>query len=194
MKIILASTSLSRKKVLEKLAIPFECVPPVCDETPLPGESAEQLVVRLAKLKAQSLVAKYPNSLIIGSDQVGVLNDQIVGKPHTVENARIQLKKSSGNTFYFFTGMTVIDTQSMQSTTICEPFKVTFRQLSDAEIDAYIAKEMPLQCAGSFKCDELGITLFDKLEGNDINSLIGLPLLTLNKIMIKMGHNPLLIA
>lgn len=194
MKIILASTSLSRKKVLEKLAIPFECVPPVCDETPLPGESAEQLVVRLAKLKAQSLVAKYPNSLIIGSDQVGVLNDQIVGKPHTVENARIQLKKSSGNTFYFFTGMTVIDTQSMQSTTICEPFKVTFRQLSDAEIDAYIAKEMPLQCAGSFKCDELGITLFDKLEGNDINSLIGLPLITLNKIMIKMGHNPLLIA
>ncbi|MCX8639614.1 septum formation inhibitor Maf [Gilliamella sp. B3172] len=194
MKIILASTSLSRKKVLEKLAIPFECVPPVCDETPLPGESAEQLVVRLAKLKAQSLVAKYPNSLIIGSDQVGVLNDQIVGKPHTVENARIQLKKSSGNTFYFFTGMTVIDTQSMQSTTICEPFKVTFRQLTDAEIDAYIAKEMPLQCAGSFKCDELGITLFDKLEGNDINSLIGLPLITLNKIMIKMGHNPLLIA
>lgn len=194
MKIILASTSLSRKKVLEKLAIPFECVPPVCDETPLPGESAEQLVVRLAKLKAQSLVAKYPNSLIIGSDQVGVLNDQIVGKPHTIENARIQLKKSSGNTFYFFTGMTVIDTQSMQSTTICEPFKVTFRQLTDAEIDAYIAKEMPLQCAGSFKCDELGITLFDKLEGNDINSLIGLPLLTLNKIMIKMGHNPLLIA
>ncbi|WP_294832778.1 nucleoside triphosphate pyrophosphatase [uncultured Gilliamella sp.] len=194
MKIILASTSLSRKKVLEKLAIPFECVPPVCDETPLPGESAEQLVVRLAKLKAQSLVAKYPNSLIIGSDQVGVLNDQIVGKPHTVENARIQLKKSSGNTFYFFTGMTVIDTQSMQSTTICEPFKVTFRHLTDAEIDAYIAKEMPLQCAGSFKCDELGITLFDKLEGNDINSLIGLPLLTLNKIMIKMGHNPLLIA
>lgn len=194
MKIILASTSLSRKKVLEKLAIPFECVPPVCDETPLPGETAEQLVVRLAKLKAQSLVAKYPNSLIIGSDQVGVLNDQIVGKPHTVENARIQLKKSSGNTFYFFTGMTVIDTQSMQSTTICEPFKVTFRHLTDAEIDAYIAKEMPLQCAGSFKCDELGITLFDKLEGNDINSLIGLPLLTLNKIMIKMGHNPLLIA
>ncbi|WP_294844967.1 nucleoside triphosphate pyrophosphatase [uncultured Gilliamella sp.] len=194
MKIILASTSLSRKKVLEKLAIPFECVPPVCDETPLPGESAEQLVVRLAKLKAQSLVAKYPNSLIIGSDQVGVLNDQIVGKPHTVENARIQLKKSSGNTFYFFTGMTVIDTQSMQSTTICEPFKVTFRHLTDAEIDAYIAKEMPLQCAGSFKCDELGITLFDKLEGNDINSLIGLPLITLNKIMIKMGHNPLLIA
>lgn len=194
MKIILASTSLSRKKVLEKLAIPFECVPPVCDETPLPGESAEQLVVRLAKLKAQSLVAKYPNSLIIGSDQVGVLNDQVVGKPHTVENARIQLKKSSGNTFYFFTGMTVIDTQSMQSTTICEPFKVTFRHLTDAEIDAYIAKEMPLQCAGSFKCDELGITLFDKLEGNDINSLIGLPLLTLNKIMIKMGHNPLLIA
>ncbi|NUF50307.1 Maf family protein [Gilliamella sp. ESL0250] len=193
MRIILASTSPSRKKILEKLAIPFDCVPPICDETPLVGESAQQLVVRLAKLKAQSLVTDYPNSLIIGSDQVGVLDNQIVCKPHTVENARTQLKNSSGKAFYFYTGMTVINTQSMQSTSICEPFKVTFRSLNDAEIDAYIAKEMPLQCAGSFKCDELGITLFDKLEGDDINSLVGLPLLKLNKIMIEMGCNPLLI-
>ncbi|MCX8573735.1 MULTISPECIES: Maf family protein [unclassified Gilliamella] len=194
MKIILASTSLSRKKVLEKLAIPFECVAPICDETPLSGESAKQLVERLAKLKAQSLVAQYPNSLIIGSDQVGVLDDHIVCKPHTVENARMQLRNSSGKAFYFYTGMTVINTVNGQSTTICEPFKVTFRQLTDAEIDAYILKEMPLQCAGSFKCDELGITLFDKLEGEDINSLVGLPLLKLNKIMITMGYNPLLIS
>lgn len=193
MRIILASTSPSRKKVLEKFAIPFECVPPICDETPLAGESAEQLVVRLANLKAQSLVDKYPDSLIIGSDQVGVLEGKIVCKPHTVENARKQLANSSGKTFYFYTGMTVINTRSGQSTTLCEPFKVTFRQLSSSEIDTYIAKEMPLQCAGSFKCDELGITLFDKLEGDDINSLVGLPLLKLNKIMIEMGCNPLLL-
>lgn len=193
MRIILASTSLSRKKVLEKLAIPFECVPPICDETPLVNESAQQLVVRLANAKAQSLVANYPDSLIIGSDQVGVLDDQIVCKPHTVENAQQQLKNSSGKAFYFYTGMTVIDTRTRQSQTICEPFKVTFRRLTDAEIDAYIAKEMPLQCAGSFKCDELGITLFDKLEGDDINSLVGLPLIKLNKIMIDMGCNPLLL-
>lgn len=193
MRIILASTSLSRKKVLDKLAIPFECVPPICDETPLANESAEQLVVRLANAKAQSLVASYPDSLIIGSDQVGVLDGQIVCKPHTIENAKHQLKNSSGKAFYFYTGMTVINTYTGQSQTICEPFKVTFRQLTDAEIEAYIAKEMPLQCAGSFKCDELGITLFDKLEGDDINSLVGLPLIKLNKIMIDMGCNPLLL-
>lgn len=192
MKIILASTSLSRKKILHKLAIPFECVAPICDETPLAGESAEQLVLRLSKIKAQSLVEHYPNSLIIGSDQVGVLDDKIVGKPHTIDNARKQLQNSSGKAFYFYTGMTVINTNTSQSVTLCEPFKVTFRQLTDAEIDAYIAKEQPLQCAGSFKCDELGITLFDKLEGDDINSLVGLPLLKLNKIMIQMGYNPLL--
>lgn len=191
MRIILASTSLSRKKVLEKLAIAFQCVPPICDETPLPNESAEQLVIRLSKLKAKSLITQYPNCLIIGSDQVGVLEDKIVCKPHTVENARQQLRNSSGKSFYFYTGMTVINTASGQSNTICEPFKVTFRHLTDAEINAYIAKEMPLQCAGSFKCDELGITLFDKLEGDDINSLVGLPLLKLNKIMIEMGCNPL---
>jgi MAF protein len=193
MRIILASTSQSRKKVLEKLAIPFECVPSICDETPLKGESAEQLVVRLAQMKAQSLVTSYPNSLIIGSDQVGVLDGNIVCKPHTVDNARKQLRQSSSKAFYFYTGMTVINTKTQQQTTICEPFKVTFRHLTDSEIDAYISKEMPLQCAGSFKCDELGITLFDKLEGNDINSLVGLPLLKLNKIMIEMGCNPLLL-
>lgn len=192
MKVILASTSLSRKKVLNKLAIDFACVPPICDETPLEGESAEQLVLRLSKLKAQSLVAYYPDSLIIGSDQVGVLDDKIVGKPHTIANARKQLQNSSGKAFYFYTGMTVINTKTAQSITVCEPFKVTFRQLTDAEIDAYIVKEQPLQCAGSFKCDELGITLFEKLEGDDINSLVGLPLLKLNKIMIQMGCNPLL--
>ena len=193
MRIILASTSLSRKKVLEKLAIPFECVPPICDETPQANESAQQLVVRLAYAKAQSLVPSYRDCLIIGSDQVGVLDGQIVCKPHTVENAQQQLRNSSGKAFYFYTGMTVINSHTDQSQTICEPFKVTFRQLTDAEIDAYITKEMPLQCAGSFKCDELGITLFDKFEGDDINSLVGLPLIKLNKIMINMGCNPLLL-
>lgn len=193
MKIILASTSLSRKKVLEKLAIKFECHAPICDETPLVGETAEQLVLRLSQIKAQSLVSRFPHSLIIGSDQVGVLDGKIIGKPHTIDNARQQLKNSSGKTFLFYTGMTVINTDTLQSITICEPFKVTFRQLTVLEIDAYISKEKPLNCAGSFKCDELGITLFDKLEGDDINTLVGLPLLTLNKIMIKMGYNPLLV-
>lgn len=192
MQIILASTSVSRRKVLEKLAIPFQCVPPICDETPLVGESAQQLVVRLSQIKAQSLVDKYPDSLIIGSDQVGVLDGTIIGKPHTDNNARQQLKNSSGKTVTFYTGMTVINTNTRESVTLCEPFNVTFRALSECEINAYVAKEQPLHCAGSFKCDELGITLFEKLEGEDIHSLIGLPLIKLNHIMIDMGYNPLL--
>lgn len=193
MRIILASTSSARKIVLEKLGIPFECVPPICDETPLVNERAEALVVRLSKMKAQSLLKNHTNSLIIGSDQVGVLEGNIMGKPHTVENAQKQLTHSSGKTVFFYTGMTVINSDTLQSVTICEPFNVTFRDLTDAEIRAYIAKEQPLQCAGSFKCDGLGITLFEKLEGEDINALVGLPLLKLNHILNEMGVNPLLL-
>lgn len=192
LRIILASTSESRKKILQKFAIPFECIAPNCDETPLANESATELVLRLSTIKAQSVARFNANSIVIGSDQVGVLDGKIVGKPLTVENARAQLQKSSGKTFCFYTGLTVINTQSNEMVTLCEPFSVTFRQLSLAEIDAYIAKEMPLQCAGSFKCDELGITLFERFVGEDINSLVGLPLIKLNQILIKMGFNPLL--
>ncbi|XKM14385.1 nucleoside triphosphate pyrophosphatase [Orbaceae bacterium ac157xtp] len=192
-KLVLASTSQSRKKILTKLGLPFECIAPDCDETPLDNESAQDLVLRLAQIKAQSVADRYPNKIVIGSDQVGVLNGKIIGKPHTVENARQQLLASSGKTICFYTGMSVMHLATQQKVTICEPFEVTFRQLSIAEIDAYIAKERPLQCAGSFKCDELGITLFDKLKGNDINSLVGLPLIQLTKIMIDMGFNPLLL-
>lgn len=196
MKLILASTSESRKKILKKLAIPFDCIAPECDETPLLNENAKDLVLRLSYIKAQSVAKNYigTETIIIGSDQVGVLDGQIVGKPHTVENAKLQLSKSSGKTFLFYTGLSVINAQTQQSVTIFEPFQVTFRPLSEAEIASYIAKEMPLQCAGSFKCDELGITLFEKFEGNDINALVGLPLIKLTKIMTEMGYNPLLIT
>lgn len=193
MKIILASTSISRQKILKKFALPFECIAPNCDETPLPQENAIDLVLRLSQLKAESVAKHRPNDMVIGSDQVGVLDDKIIGKPHTIANARQQLINSSGKTFYFYTGLCVIHQQSKQMVTIYEPFSVTFRKLTLAEIDAYIAKEMPLQCAGSFKCDELGITLFEKLNGNDVNTLVGLPLIKLNQIMIDMGFNPLLL-
>lgn len=195
MKIILASTSESRKKILKKFAIPFDCIVPVCDETPLADETAIELVLRLSQAKAQSIADQYigTKSLIIGSDQVGVLDNKIIGKPHTISNAKQQLRNSRGKEFYFYTGLCVIDANTQKMVTCYEPFKVTFRHLNEAEIDAYIAKEMPLQCAGSFKCDELGITLFNNLEGDDINSLVGLPLIRLNKIMIEMGYNPLLI-
>ncbi|WP_392553134.1 nucleoside triphosphate pyrophosphatase [Orbus wheelerorum] len=195
MKIILASTSESRKKILKKFAIPFECVAPICDETPLTNESATDLVLRLSHVKAQSIAKNYAgtDTLIIGSDQVGVLDGEIVGKPHTIDNAKQQLLNSRRKAFYFYTGLCVINAKTQNMSLSYESFKVTFRHLDEAEINAYINKEMPLHCAGSFKCDELGITLFDKLEGDDINSLVGLPLIRLNKIMIEMGYNPLLL-
>ncbi|MCO6523756.1 MAG: septum formation inhibitor Maf [Candidatus Schmidhempelia sp.] len=192
MKLILASTSVSRQKILKKFNIPFDCIAPDCDETPQPNENAITLVQRLSCIKAESVAKQCIDSIIIGSDQVGVLNKQIIGKPHTVDNAIKQLQACSGKTINFYTGLTVIDTGKQQRITIYEPFAVTFRQLSLAEISAYVEKEQPLYCAGSFKCDELGITLFDKLMGDDINTLIGLPLIRLNKILIKMGYNPLL--
>jgi MAF protein len=192
MKLILASTSVSRQKILKKFNITFDCVAPDCDETPYPNEEAINLVQRLSRTKAESVAKQYANSIIIGSDQVGVLNKQIIGKPHTVDNAVKQLQACSGKTVNFYTGLTVIHTANQQSITVYEPFSVTFRQLSLTEISAYIEKEQPLYCAGSFKCDELGITLFDKLTGEDINTLIGLPLIRLNKILIEMGYNPLL--
>lgn len=194
MNIILASTSLSRKKILEKFLMPFECIAPDCDETPLANESALELVLRLSQIKAQSVALRYPHHLVIGSDQVGVLDGQIIGKPHTIDKAIEQLHQSSGRTVNFYTGLCVIHEHTQQITTICEPFKVKFRTLSSAEIESYVLKELPLHCAGSFKCDELGITLFDELEGDDINTLVGLPLIKLNKIMINMGFNPLLLS
>lgn len=193
MKLILASTSESRKKILKKFALPFDCVAPQCDETPLPNESAIDLVLRLSQIKAESVAAHHPNDIVIGSDQVGVLDGKIIGKPHSTDNAIAQLLNSSGKTFYFYTGLCVIHQSSQQITTLYEPFKVTFRQLTLAEIESYVQKEKPLQCAGSFKCDELGITLFEKFEGHDINALVGLPLIKLNQILIQMGFNPLLL-
>lgn len=192
MKLILASTSVSRQNILKKFNLAFDCVAPDCDETPYPNEEAINLVQRLSRIKAESVAKQYANRIIIGSDQVGVLNKQIIGKPHTVENAIKQLQACSGKTIHFYTGLTVMHTGNQQSITVYEPFSVTFRHLSLAEICAYIEKEQPLYCAGSFKCDELGITLFDKLTGEDINTLIGLPLIRLNKILIEMGYNPLL--
>ncbi|WP_392565745.1 Maf family protein [Utexia brackfieldae] len=194
MKIILASTSLSRQKILKKFQIPFESIAPTCDETPLENEDAVSLVLRLSKIKAQSVAKHQPNSLVIGSDQVGVFNGQIIGKPLTEDNAIRQLTACSGQTIHFYTGLTVINTVTHQSITLYEPYEVTFRQLTLDEIKAYIRKEQPLQCAGSFKCDELGITLFEKLHGDDINTLVGLPLIRLNQILIEMDYNPLLNA
>ncbi|KMW71857.1 septum formation inhibitor Maf [Photorhabdus luminescens subsp. luminescens] len=189
--IILASTSSYRRMLLEKLRLPFICAAPDTDEAPRMNENAEQLVMRLAQAKAQALQAKYSQHLIIGSDQVCVINGEITGKPHSFENAFKQLRQASGHCVTFYTGISLFNSKTGIADTRCELFNVYFRELTDDEIWAYLTAENPLNCAGSFKSEGLGITLFERLEGKDPNTLIGLPLITLTELLIRQGVNPL---
>ena len=177
--------------LLEKLGIPFECAAPEVDETPQAGESPRHLVTRLAKEKAQSLAARYPSHLIIGSDQVCVLDGVITGKPHTEANACQQLMQARGNIVTFYTGLALYNSASGHLQTECEPFDVHFRHISEQEIADYVRRERPLNCAGSFKSEGLGIALFDKLDGRDPNTLVGLPLIALCQMLRREECNPL---
>ncbi|MDU4126014.1 nucleoside triphosphate pyrophosphatase [Pantoea sp.] len=189
--ILLASTSPFRQALLQKLGLPFITAAPEVDEAPLPGETASALVTRLAIAKAQALAQAFPDHWIIGSDQVCVLDGVITGKPHSVENARAQLRAASGNRITFYTGLALYHPASQQLMHCCEPFVVHFREITDAEIAVYIEKEQPLHCAGSFKSEGLGICLFERLEGRDPNTLVGLPLIALNGMLRQAGINPL---
>lgn len=191
--IVLASTSPFRRSLLEKLGMPFITAAPEVDETPLAGEDARHLVTRLAQAKAQALRERFPDHLIIGSDQVCVLNNQIAGKPHTEENAVQQLLLARGTIVTFYTGLALYNSANGQLQTQCEPFDVHFRHLTDDEIRRYVQKEQPLNCAGSFKSEGLGITLFERLEGKDPNTLIGLPLISLCEMLRNEDSNPLMV-
>ncbi|WED27679.1 Maf-like protein [Vibrio sp. DW001] len=184
--LILASTSPFRKSILEKIQIPFKQANPSCDETPLERETPEQLVLRLALNKAKSCKTN-DHSLIIGSDQVCVINGDIIGKPHTVENAVKQLTAASGQCITFYTGLALYNTSTDSTSVKLDTFKVHFRTLNQKQIEDYVKREQPLTCAGSFMSEGLGIALFDKLEGKDPNSLIGLPLITLIDMLEKQG-------
>jgi len=188
----LASTSVYRQQLLAKLTTNFQTAKPDVDETPLAGESAEQLVKRLSLAKAQAVASGLTQGLIIGSDQVAVFNGDIIGKPHSRDNAFVQLTRFSGHNVTFLTGLALINVATGNFQIIVEPFDVCFRDLSAAEINAYIEKEQPLDCAGSFKSEGLGISLFNQLRGDDPNSLIGLPLIRLNQLLINEGVNLLL--
>lgn len=188
----LASTSVYRQQLLSKLTSQFQAIKPQVDETPLAGESATQLVSRLALAKAQAVAADLHSGLVIGSDQVAVFDNTIIGKPHTVANACAQLTRFSGQRVTFLTGLALINAHSGNRQLVVEPFYVQFRSLSAAEISAYVEKEQPLDCAGSFKSEGLGISLFSKLSGDDPNSLIGLPLIRLNQMLLNEGVNVLL--
>ncbi|WP_208642927.1 Maf family protein [Rahnella woolbedingensis] len=190
--ILLASTSVYRKALLEKTGLTFTCAAPNIDETPVPGESPAELVKRLAQSKATALASAYPGHLIIGSDQVCVIDGNITGKPHTFDNAFRQLQAASGKTVTFYTGLSLYNGETQTAQTLCETFDVTFRPLTAEEITGYLHREEPYDCAGSFKCEGLGITLFDSLTGRDPNTLIGLPLIALLAFLREQGINPLI--
>lgn len=184
--LVLASTSPFRQQLLEKLSLPFRTQSPICDETPLPGESPQDLVLRLAQTKAESCSLTQP-SLVIGSDQVCVIDGEIVGKPLSREQAIQQLLSQSGKSIDFYTGLAVFNSQTGQTLSKLDTFRVHFRQLSQAQIEYYVDVEQPFYCAGSFKSEGLGIALFERLEGKDPNTLIGLPLIDLVDILEKHG-------
>jgi len=185
--LILASTSRYRKALLEKLGLPFECAAPDVDERPLAGESAEALVARLARAKADAVAQHRDHGLIIGSDQVCVCDDHILGKPGTIDNAIAQLMAAQGRSVTFYTGLCVVDAATAKAYQLVEPFTVHFRNLDEAAIRRYVEAELPLDCAGSFKCEGMGIVLFKGLEGRDPNALIGLPLIGLIELLERHG-------
>ncbi|MFA7240830.1 MAG: Maf family nucleotide pyrophosphatase [Sulfuricellaceae bacterium] len=187
MELILASTSPYRRELLSRLKIPFEVTSPLVDETPLPDEMPEQTAFRLAIAKAQAVAAQHPDALIIGSDQVATLDGMQLGKPHTHENATRQLRTMRGKTVTFHTALCLYNSRSGNTQAQVVPFKVSFRNLSDAEIEGYLQKEQPYNCAGSAKAEGLGIALIEKMTGDDPNALIGLPLIALVDMLKHEG-------
>lgn len=185
--LLLASTSPFRRELLARLQLPFTAAAPVADETPRPGEAPAALVARLAEAKARSVLAEAPDALVIGSDQVATLAGRIVGKPGSQARALAQLQQAAGKTVEFYTGLCLLDGASGRRQLAVEPFKVVFRQLSAAQLDRYLQREQPYQCAGAFKAEGLGVALFERLEGDDPSSLIGLPLIRLIRMLEAEG-------
>lgn len=189
--LVLASSSPYRRQLLERLGLPFDWQAPAIDERPKPEEAPATLVTRLAQAKASALAATYPDALIIGSDQVAVLDGQILGKPGSFEAAQRQLLAASGRSVEFFTGLCLLNSATGTAQVHCEPFRVHFRSLTPTQVSVYLRKEQPYDCAGSFKAEGLGICLFRQLEGRDPNALIGLPLIALIDLLRHEGVDPL---
>jgi 7-methyl-GTP pyrophosphatase len=189
--LILGSSSPFRAEILAKLGLPFITASPDIDESQLEGETPEQLVKRLSEQKALAIAIKHPASLIIGSDQVAVLDGQVLGKPGDHENAVKQLTTSAGKTVKFLTGLALYNSQTKHMQSLVEPFEVSFKTITAKQIEFYLQQEQPYQCAGSFKSEGFGISLFSKLHGEDPNSLIGLPLIKLIQLLAVEGIDAL---
>ena len=185
--LILGSTSRYRRELLQRLRVPFDVVSPDVDETPLPSEAPQALATRLALAKAKAVAALHPNAVVIGSDQVADLNGDPLGKPGTHERAVVQLQRMRGQTVIFQTAVSVVCQASGFEQTELAQIKVRFRELSDAEIEAYLRAEEPYDCAGSAKSEGLGIALLDAIDNDDPTALIGLPMIRTARLLRAAG-------
>ena len=184
---ILASTSPYRRALLGRLRLPFDCEPPGCDEQRQPGEAADALAMRLAQAKAEAVAARRPGCIVIGSDQVAMRGEEILGKPGSVERCIEQLRRSSGRDVTFLTAVHVIDGPHGRAESHLDRTRVVFRTLDDGEIARYVAADRPLDCAGGFKAESLGIALFERIESADPTALTGLPLAWLSGALRRAG-------
>lgn len=186
-RIVLASTSRYRAELLRRLLPAFEQRAPGTDEAALPGEAPDARAARLARAKAAAVADGLRDTLVIGSDQVAELDGEVLDKPGRVANARAQLAASSGRVVHFHTALCLLDNRSGQHQLHVDHTRAHFRALSAAEIERYVAREQPLDCAGSFKCEGLGISLFERIDSEDPSALIGLPLIALARLLRATG-------
>ena len=185
--IVLASTSPFRQALLNRLRLTFVTAAPHVDESRLADEDPEAMVLRLAADKATAVARRYPHALIIGSDQVACIDGLILGKPGSRDRAIEQLILAAGRPVQFYTGLSLLNAATGHVQTVCEPYTVHFRRLSKRQIERYVDAEQPFNCAGSFKSEGLGIVLFERFDGDDPNSLIGLPLIRLVSLLETEG-------
>ena len=190
--LILASTSRYRRELLGRLRLPFEVISPEVDETALPGEAPAPLAERLALAKARAVSALHPGAVVIGSDQVCELDGQPLGKPGDHARATQQLRLLSDHTAVFHTAVSVVQASTGFEQSALSSVRVRFRQLSDQDIDRYLHLDRPYDCAGSAKCETLGITLLESIESDDPTALIGLPLIHTARLLRRAGIDPLL--
>lgn len=189
--LILASTSRYRLELLERLRLPFEVVAPQVDETPLPGEQPAALAQRLALAKAHAVALQRPDAVVIGSDQVADLDGEPIGKPGTYERAVVQLQRMRGRRVTFQTAVAVVRADRAYARVQLAPVGVSFRALGDAEIEHYLRTEQPYDCAGSAKCETLGIALLTAIDSDDPTALVGLPLIRTCAMLREAGLDPL---
>ncbi len=181
--IVLASTSPYRRELLARLGLEFLVAAPSVDESRYPQEMPRGLVLRLAEAKARAVAEAYPEALVIGADQVACLGSLVLGKPRGRDGAVAQLEQSAGRAVELLTGLCLIDGRQGSFQVHCESFRVHFRRLTRAQIEAYVDREQPFNCAGSFKSEGLGIALFERLEGDDPTAVVGLPLIQLTRML-----------